>query len=42
MVAETIIGQFFVYYLESINYSADLAGGISALYLILSLGVPDL
>ena len=35
MVAETIIGQFFVYYLESINYSADLAGGISALYLII-------
>ena len=35
MVAETIIGQFFVYYLESINYSADLAGGISALYLLI-------
>lgn len=35
MVTETIIGQFFVYYLESINYSADLAGSISALYLII-------
>ena len=35
MVTETIIGQFFVYYLESINYSADLAGSISALYLVI-------
>jgi MFS family permease len=35
MVAETIIGQFFVYYLESIKYSVDLAGSISALYLLI-------
>ena len=34
-VSETIIGQFFVYYLESIKYSIDLAGSISALFLII-------
>jgi MFS family permease len=34
MVAETIIGQFFVYYLESINYSVNLAGSVSSLYLV--------
>jgi len=35
MVAETIIGQFFVYYLESIKYSVDFAGSISALYMLI-------
>ncbi|AGO60885.1 MFS transporter [Ferroplasma acidarmanus] len=35
MVAETILGQFFVYYLESIKYSIDLAGSISSLYLLI-------
>lgn len=35
MVTETIIGQFFVYYLESIKYSDNLAGSISALYMII-------
>jgi ACDE family multidrug resistance protein len=35
MVSETIIGQFFVYYLESIKYSIDLAGSISSLYMVI-------
>ncbi|MEM0139835.1 MAG: MFS transporter [Ferroplasma sp.] len=35
MVAETIIGQFLVYYLESINYTSTLAGSISSLYLVI-------
>lgn len=35
MVSETIIGQFFVYYLESIKYSIELAGSISSLYMVI-------
>ncbi len=33
MVAETIIGQFFVYYLETKGFSILLSGSISSLYL---------
>ncbi len=35
MVALTIVGQFFVYYLESIKYSVNMASSISALYLLI-------
>ncbi len=35
MVSETIIGQFFVYYLESINFSTVFASSVSSLFLLM-------
>ncbi len=35
MITETIIGQFFVYYLESIHYSSSFSGSISSLFLLI-------